>query len=248
MRPGPLFREAIEIHIREGHGFAAYFYLLLLFVPVVVLSLFLPTLDAQVWIAPAAFFNVSAVAAMLLIGYFTLRMANQEFAPWRFVSLRRRLVDEKMTPLEIAADQLALLALEIVVFILLAAPLLLWAGAIARVPGATMVAVVSLLFFYALCYGVWGLAALAAWERKLEMRQVFIRAFFISVLIATAVFYLPLNPPAFLLAYLGDREMAPLILWGRRWPAGAVHFLFHVFLLGAGAALYLRALRREIDS
>ena len=248
MRPGPLFREGVEVHIREGHGFAAYFYLLLLFVPTVILSLFLPTLDAQVWIAPAAFFNVSAVAAMLLIAYFTLRLANQEFAPWRFVSLRRRLVDEKLKPYQVAADQLALLCLQILVLILLAAPLLLWAGAIARVPAAAMIAVVSLLFFYALAYGVWGLVALAAWERKLEGRQVFIRAFFISALIVTAVVYLPLNPAAFLLAYLGDKEIAPLLLWGRRWPAGAVHFLFHFFLLGAGIALYLRALRREIDS
>jgi hypothetical protein len=40
--------------------------------------------------------------------------------------------------------------------------------------------------------------------------------------------------------------MAPLLLWGRRWPAGAVHFAFHFLLLGAGAWLYYRALKREI--
>lgn len=248
MRPGPLFDEGVEIHIAEGHGFAAYFYLLILFVPVVFLALFLPALDAQVWIAPAAFFNVSSIAAMILIAYFTLRVANQEFAPWRFVSLRRRLVEENLGIGEVALGHVSLLCLQIAVFILLSAPLLVWAGAIARVPAVKMMAVFLLLFFYALAYGTWGLVAMAAWERKLEIRQVFIRAFFISAMILSAVWYLPLNPAAFLLAYLGDKEMAPLVLWGRRWPPGAAHFLFHFMLLGAGLSVYYRALRREIFS
>jgi hypothetical protein len=248
MRPGAVFDEGVEIHIAEGHGFAAYFYLLILFVPIVFLALFLPALDAQVWIAPAAFFNVSSVAAMILIAFFTLRVANQEFAPWRFVPLRRRLVEEHIRAVEVALGQLCLLGLQIAVFILLAAPLLVWAGAIARVPAVKILAVFVLLFFYALAYGVWGLAAAASWGRKLEVRQVFIRAFFISAMIFTAVWYLPLNPVAFLLSYLGDKQTAPLLLLGRRWAPGAAHFLFHFFLLGAGLAAYYRALRREIFS
>ncbi|HEY1269002.1 MAG TPA: hypothetical protein VGH16_17220 [Candidatus Binatia bacterium] len=248
MKAGALFRESVEIHIAEGHGFAAYFYLLVLLAPVVFLALFLPALDAQIWIAPAAFFSISSVAAMILTTYFALRLANQEFAPWRFVPLRRRLGEEKLSPAEVAKGHGALLCLEVAVLIMLAAPLLAWAGAIARIPIRVVLTVLALLFFYGLAYGVWGLTALAAWERKLEVRQVFIRAFFISVMILTTVFYVPMNPVGYLLGYLGDKDMAPLLLWGRRWSAGTAHFTFHFLLLGAGAWIYYRALKREIGS
>src|SRR5205814_5787317 len=217
MNLGPLFREGVEVNIGEGHGFAAYFYLLILLVPVAFLALFLPGLDAQFWIAPGAFFTTAAVAAMILIAYFTLRVANQEFAPWRFVPLRRRLMEEHLPVGAAARGHLALLGLQTAIFTLLAAPLLVWAGAVARVPPGRIAAVLLLLFFYGLAYGVWGLVALAAWERKLEIRQVFIRGFFIAALIASAVFYLPLNPAAFLLAYLGDKAMAPLLRSVLRW-------------------------------
>lgn len=248
MKAGALFREGVEIHIAEGHGFAAYFYLLVLLAPVVFLALFLPALDSQVWIAPAAFFSISSVSAMILTTYFALRLANQEFAPWRFVSLRRRLTEEKLSPVEIAKDHISLLGLEVGILVLLAAPLLVWAAAIARVPGSALTAVLLLLFFYGFVYGLWGLTALAAWERKLEIRQVFVRAFFISVMIATAVIYIPLNPLGFMLGYLGDKDMAPMLLWGRRWSAGTAHFTFHLLLVGAGAWIYYRALRRELGS
>lgn len=248
MTLGPLFREGVEVSITEGHGFAAYFYLLILLVPVAFLALFLPGLDAQLWIAPGAFFTTAVAAAMILIAYFTLRIANQEFAPWRFVPLRRRLMEERVAVDEVARGHLALLGLQTAIFVLLAAPLLVWAGAIARVPAGRIAAVLALLFFYGVVYGVWGLVALAAWERKLEVRQVFIRGFFIGTMIVTAVFYLPLNPVAFLLAYLGDKPMAPLALAGRRWLPEAVHFIFHLVLFAAAVWLYRRALKREIDS
>ncbi len=248
MKSESLFREGVEVHIAEGHAFAAYFYLLVLLAPVVFLALFLPALDAQIWIAPGAFFSISAVASMILTSYFSLRLANQEFAPWRFVSLRRRLAEENGRLLETAEGHFALLGLEVLILVLLAAPLLVWAGAIARVPVFRIVAVHLLLLFYALVYGAWGLTALALWERKLEIRQVFIRAFFISVMILTVIYYVPLNPVGFLLGYLGDKDMAPLLLWGRRWPAGAAHFGFHGFLLAAGVGIYYRALKREIGS
>jgi hypothetical protein len=248
MTLGPLFREGVEVSIAEGHGFAAYFYLLILLVPVAFLALFLPGLDAQLWIAPGAFFTTAAVAAMILIAYFTLRAANQEFAPWRFVPLRRRLMEERVRVGDVARGHVALLGLQTAIFVLLATPLLVWAGAIARVPAGRIAAVLALLFFYGVVYGIWGLVALAAWERKLEVRQVFIRGFFITAMIVTAVFYLPLNPVAFLLAYLGDKDMVPLALAGRRWPPGAAHFVFHLVLAAAGLWLYRRALKREIDS
>lgn len=245
MKLGPVFREGIEIQIVEGHGFAAYFYLMILLAPVVFLALFLPSLDADVWIGPAQLFKVSSSAALLLIVYFGLRVANQEFAPWRFLPLKRWLRDEKQTAAEIARAQWSILALQILILVLLASPFLVWAAAIARVRIGSMLAVLLLIYFYALVYGVWGLAALALWERKFETRQVFVRGFVIGAMILSAAFYLPLNPVAFLLAYLEEKEMAALMLWGRRWPAGAVHFEFHILLLGLGLWIHRRALGRE---
>jgi len=248
MRPGPIFREALQIHLVEGHGFGAYCYLMIFLTPVVFLTLFLPSLETQVWIGPAQVFKVSVVAAMILIAYFSLKAANQEFAPWRYIALKRRLVDEKLTPAEIARDHLALLALQIVLLVLLAAPLLVWAGAIARAPAAAIFAVFLLIVFYAFAYGVWGLAALALWERKLETRQVFVRAFFIAAVFVSAALYLPLNSIAFLLSFLEEKELARLSLFGARWPAGVAHFAFHALLLGLGLWIYRRALRARIES
>ena len=245
MKLGPVFREGIEIYLAEGHGFAAYFYLLILLAPAVFLSLFLPSLDAQVWVGPAQLFKLSSVAAMILIVYFSLRVANQEFAPWRFRPLKRWLLDEKLSRSEMVGAQLAVFLLHVAVFVLLSSPLLVWAGAIARAPAGSVLSVFLLLLFYALAYGVWGLAALALWERRFETRQVFVRSLFIGSVFLSAALYLPLNPVAFLLSYLGERAMAPLSLWGWQWPASAVHFLFHIFLLGSGLLTYRWALRRE---
>ena len=131
---------------------------------------------------------------------------------------------------------------------LLSAPLLVWAGAIARVPAAAIFSVFALIFFYALAVGVWGLAALALWERKLETRQVFVRAFFIATVFVSAAVYLPLNSIAFLLSFLEEKELARLILLGIHWPASAVHFAFHALLLGSGLWIYRRALIERIES
>ena len=248
MKLGPVFREAVEIHLVEGHGFAVYFYLMILLAPVVFLTLFLPSLDTQVWVGPAQLFKVSAVAATVLIVYFSLRVANQEFAPWRFLPLRRWLIDRQVAIPEMARAHLAILSLQILLLILLSAPLLVWAGAIARVRTGSMLSVFLLIFFYALAYGVWGLAALVWWERKSEIRQVFVRALFIAAFFVSAALYLPLNPIAFLLAFLGDKEMAPLAFLGRRWPANAMHLIFHLLVLGSGWSMYRWALGKEIDS
>ncbi|HEY2990290.1 MAG TPA: hypothetical protein VGL11_21425 [Candidatus Binatia bacterium] len=245
MSLGPIFREGIEVHFVEGHGFAAYFYFLILLAPAVFLALFLPSLDAQVWIGPAQLFKVAAVTAMVLIVYSSLRVANQEFAPWRFAGLRHWLVEEKVSAAEIARAHLTLLCLQALLLILLAAPLLFWSAAIARAPASATASVFLLIFFYALAYGIWGLAALALWERKLESRQVFVRALFISLVFLSAALYVPLNPIAFLWFYVADKEMAPLVVWGWRGNAIAVHFAFHLGLLAAGGLVYRRALRRE---
>ena len=42
----------------EGHGFAVYFYLLIILAPVVFLSLYLPSLDTQMWSGSANLFKV----------------------------------------------------------------------------------------------------------------------------------------------------------------------------------------------
>jgi hypothetical protein len=248
MRSGPIFRETIQVHLAEGHGFAAYFYLMILLTPVVFLTLFLPSLETQVWIGPAQVFKVSAVAAMILIVYFGLKTANQEFAAWRFISLKRRLVEEKLSPAAVAVDHLALLALQILILELLAAPLIVWAGAIARVAAPVIFSVFVLIFFYAFAYGVWGLAALGWWERKLETRQVFVRAFFIAAMFVSAAVYLPLNPVAFVLSFLEEKELARMSWLGIRWPASAVHFVFHALLLGSGLWSYRRALMARAES
>jgi hypothetical protein len=216
--------------------------------PVIFLTLFLPSMDTQAWIGPAQVFKVSSIAAMLLIVYFSLKVANQEFAPWRFAALRRWLVDDNVSPAAMARAHLAVLSLQISLLILLAAPLLVWAGAIARVPALSIVAVFALIFLYALVYGVWGLAALALWERKIETRQVFVRAFFIVAMFVSAAVYLPLNGIAFLLAFLGERELARLNLLGWQLPGSAVHWVFYALLLGTGLWTYRFGLRRRIDS
>ena len=100
---------------------------------------------------------------------------------------------------------------------LLCLPFLIWAGAIARTPPINIGCTLLLLPFYALTYGVWGLASLALWERRVESRQVFIRSFFVGLVILSALFYLPLNPVAFVLALLSRQELPPLLLFGWQW-------------------------------
>jgi hypothetical protein len=102
--------------------------------------------------------------------------------------------------------------------------------------------------FYALSYSVWGLVTLVLWERRFETRQVFIRCFFFSLVLLSALVYLPLNPVAFLLAYLGRQELEPLTVMSVKWSATVVHFVFHLFLDGLGLATYAWALKREVAS
>jgi len=179
-----------------------------------------------------------------LLVYFAMRVANQEFAPWRFQPLKRWLREEKLAASTVGLAQLTFLSLHLLVSILLCAPLLIWAGAIARTELTTVSVTFLLLIFYSLSYGVWGLVTLALWERKAENRQVLVRCFFFSVAIVSALIYLPLNPVAYLLSYLAREELASLTIGGLKWSATAVHFGFHLSLLGTGLATYLWALKR----
>jgi hypothetical protein len=183
---------------------------------------------------------------LLLIAYFALRVANQEFAPWRFRSIRNWIGEQGQSVSTIAQGQFAFLALHIGFSIFLCTPLLIWAAAIARTPADRLAGTMLLLFFYALSYSVWGLLTLVLWERRAETRQVFIRCFFFVLVIVSALFYLPLNPVAFLLAYLGRQELSALTLLGRNWSATTVHFAFHIALGGLGFAFYALALKRQV--
>jgi hypothetical protein len=244
MKDNPVFREAAEILFLEGQGFSAYFLMLAILAPIEFLSLAIPALDVQMWTGSANLFKVSSVTALLLIVYFTLRVANQEFASWKFQPMKRWLREDQLPASTVGVGQLSFLALHLFICLLLCAPLLVWAGAIARTHPAAVGVTFLLLVFYSLSYGVWGLVALALWERKIENRQVFVRFFFFSTVIVSALFYLPLNPVAYLLAYLGREELAPLVIGEWRGSATAVHLGFHLFLLGMGLAIYQWALRR----
>jgi len=245
MRENPVWRESVEIFFAEGHGFAVYFYLLIIMAPVEYLSLYIPSLDAQRWSGSASLFKVTAVTALLLMVYFTLRVGNQEFAAWRFKSFKHWVRERGQSATAISQGQTCFLVAHTTLSLLLCGPFLVWAGAIARTPPAKIGAVFLLLPFYALSYGVWGLASLALWERRLENRQVFIRSLFTCLVILSALFYLPLNPIAFVLAFLSRQELPPLILFGIQWPGTFTHLVFHVLLGISGYAIYRWALTRE---
>lgn len=245
MKNNPLLREGLGVFFAEGQGFQVYFYLLVTLAPIHFLSLYLPSLDVHAWSGSAGLFKVTAATALLLIVYFALRVANQEFAPWRFKAVRRWVNEEGLSIVTIARGQRLFLLLHVLCSILLCAPFLVWAGAIARTPGTRIVGTFALVIFYAVVYGIWGLAALVLWDRHPESRQVFIRCFFFGILLFSGLFYLPLNPVAYLLAYIGRQEPVPLTLMGWAPSAAWVHFSFHLVLGAAGFAGHRWALKRE---
>lgn len=246
MSRNPIWRESLQIYFAEGHGFQVYFYLLIILAPVEFFSLYIPSLDAQMWSGSASLFKVCAVSAQLLLIYFSLRVANQEFAPWRFKGLRLWIRDEGQSVSAIGQGQRQFLCTHVALSMLLLLPLLTWAGAIARTPPPAILTTLLLLCFYALAYGVWGLAALALWERRLESRQVFIRCLFVGLVILTALFYGPINPVIFLVSFLSRTDLPALSVAGLALPASVIHFLFHGMLAAAGCWLHQRGLRKEL--
>jgi hypothetical protein len=248
MKSNPILRESIAIYFTEGHGFPVYFYILVILAPVEFLSLYLPSLDAQMWSGSASLFKVTAIATLLLTIYFGLRVANQEFASWRFQTLKRWSRENGQSNAAIAQGQLGFLSLHVGLSVLLCAPLLIWAAAIARTPLPIVAVTFLLLFFYAWGYSVWGLFALILWERRAESRQVFIRSFFFTLTILSLLVYLPLNPVAFLLGTLSRQEFPPLSVGGYQWPAAVIHFAAHLFLLGLALLAQRWALRRELTT
>jgi hypothetical protein len=248
MNRNPILRESLDIFFSEGHGLSVYFYILVILAPVEFLSLYLPSLDAQMWSGSASLFKVTGVTTLLLTVYFGLRVANQEFASWRFQTLKHWTRDNGQSMAAIAQGQLMFLSLHIALSVLLCAPLLVWAAAIARTPFSIVAITFLLLFFYAWGYSIWGLFALILWERRAESRQVFIRSFFFTLTILSLLIYLPLNPVAFLLGILSRQEFPPLTIAGSQWSAAAVHFSAHLLLVGLALLAHRWALRRELTT
>jgi hypothetical protein len=242
----PVFKEGVQIYLIEGKAFGAFFYLLGLLGLVQFAILFLPSLDPQGWMGSAYLFRMSAVAALMLVVYFVLRLAGQEYAPWKFFTLRRWLQQEGLTMPELAAAHVSLLLVYASALVLLSSPLLVWAGAISRADGFAILSTILLLFCYAVVYGFWGIVALAAWDQKLEARQVFVRCVFGILVFISALVYLPSNPIFFLLAHLEQTELpSAAFSFGLRVPGTAVHAMFQIAFLGAAVAAYARTLKRR---
>jgi hypothetical protein len=240
----PVLRESLGVFFGERQGLPVYFHLLIILAPVEFLSLYMPLLGAQMWTGPGNLLKFSSSFAVLLIVYFALRVANREYESSRFKPLKHWLRDSGQPAGVVASGQVAFLVVHIVCSLLLSAPLLIWAAAIARAPLAGLAETLALIPFYALCYGVWGLVALVLWEREPERREMVVRLFIGIVALASMAIYLPLNPVAYLLAVLGREELAPLNIAGVEWSADSVHFGFHLVLGGAGLAAHRWALER----
>jgi hypothetical protein len=241
----PAFKEGVQIYLIEGKAFSAFFYLLSLLGLVQFAILFLPSLDPQGWMGSAYLFRMSAVAALMLVVYFVLRLAGQEYAPWKFFTLRRWL-QEGLTVPALAAAHVSLLLVYASALVLLLSPLLVWAGAISRADGFAILSTILLLFSYAVVYGFWGIVALAAWDQKLEAKQVFVRCVFGILVFISALVYLPLNPIAFLLSYLEQTELpSAAFFFGLRLSGAVVHAMFQIALLVAAVAAYSWALKRR---
>ncbi|MFQ5682300.1 MAG: hypothetical protein ACE5HC_03415 [Candidatus Binatia bacterium] len=240
----PVFREGIQLYLLEGHGMSAYFYVIIILAPLEFLAIFLPSLDPKTWMGPANLFKISSIAALALIVYFGLKIVTQEIVPWKFRPLKHWIHHGGVGLSKVARGQLALVCFHMLLMILLCTPLLVWAGAVARAAAGTILLTIFFLLFYSISYGVWGLVAVTLWEHRVESRQTFIRCFFVFFVLLSGLVYSPLNPVAFLLSYLRQESMAPLVVFGWRGSLFAVHFLFHIFLLGSALLTYAWALRK----
>jgi len=243
-----VFRESVEVFYYEGHGLTIYLYLLVVMAPVQLLSLYLPSLDAQMWNGSASLFKVCSVTALLLIVYFALRVANQEFSPWRFQPLRRWSREHGLSVSSIRGAQIGFLLLHIGISTLLCSPFLLWAAAISRTPWVAIASTFFLLPFYGLTYGVWGLASLVLWERRVESRQILMRAFVFCLVAVSSLVYLPLNPVVYLLSCIGRRELPPFVLGGWQGSATLLHVMFHLLLCGGALIAYRKTFKRGLAS
>ena len=241
----PVLRDSLDVFFGEKQGLPAYFYLLVTLALIEFLALCAPFLGAHTWSGAGNLVKVVSSIAVLLTIYFALRVANREYAPSRFKPLAHWWNERRQPVGVVATGQLAFLATHVAGSLLLIAPLLAWAAAISRVTPAGLAAMLALIPFYAICYGVWGLAALALWEGRQDDRELILRCGIGVVALVAMAIYLPLNPVAYLLSLLAHEEPAPFTIGPLRWPADVFHFAFHLVLGGAGVAVHRWALARS---
>ncbi|MCC7483555.1 MAG: hypothetical protein IT529_01075 [Burkholderiales bacterium] len=241
----PVLREHLEVSFGEGRGLPAYFHVLAGLALIQFLALCTPFLGVQVWSGAGHLLTVCASLAVLLVLYCTLRVANREYAPSRFRTVEYWVRERGESPGTVARGEVAFLAVHAAGATLLVAPLLAWAAAIAHVPAPALAAILALIPFYALCYGVWGLVVLALWEHDADAREVIVRSFVVGALIAPMALYLPLNPVAYVFALAGQQAPAALgLAAGLEWPPGIANIVFHLALGGTGLAAHRWALGR----
>ena len=171
----------------RAHGFDVYFYLLIILVPVEFLSLYFPSLDAQMWSGSAESFQSLRGYGPGVDRLFFPARGQSGVCP---VALQDAQVLVARTGCHAAIGAQGASGFFRCPFrfsLLLCAPLLVWAGAISRTPLTSIAGTFLFLLFYAVSYGVWGLAALVLWERRVESRQVFIRCFFVCLVLLSGV-------------------------------------------------------------
>lgn len=240
----PVLREHLTLTFNEGHGLPAHLYPLGYLALVEFLLLTPMFLDTQMWSGSGSLLKICASLAVVLTVYFTLRAANRVYAPSRFKPLKYWLHERGYPVGVVARGQVAFLFAHVASAMLLIAPLLLWAGAISHTPPASLGATLALIPFYAVCYGVWGLAVLALLEREIEVRELVTRGFTVLILIIAMVVYLPLNPVVYVLAVAGVTEPVRFSVAGVDWPPGVANLSFHLAYGTAGFVAHRWALAR----
>jgi len=242
----PVLREGMTVYWREGQAFVAYFFYLVILSSLEFVALILPAGDSKFWVGPAFLFKFSAVVAMLLLVYFSLRLAGLEFVGWKFASLKHWLQEENLGVGTVAFGLLGVLFLHVSLLLILSLPMLAWSGAIARTPLATIGSTTGFLFLYTMGYGVWGLVGLTFWERKVDSRRVFVRWIFVCFFLLSGVLAQTLNPVVFLLYHVGARDMTGGPLLGLGWllTPGAIHMTFHFLVLLVSLCLLTWGLKR----
>ena len=244
----PIIREGIQVYFHETQGLAVYGVYLIILALLQCLVIILPAGDPRVWLGPAYLFKLTAVGVLLSSAYFIMRLANQEIATRKFQSLTHWFKYQRLTVANVAVGQIFLMCIHISILLLLALPLLGWAGAIEHTPLPSILGTLALLFLYAFIYGSWGLFAVAFWDHSQDSRRVFVRCLLVCLLLVSGLLYLALNPVAFLLRHLEGLEFLPLELGEWRLEGTTVHMIYHAVLLLSGIGLYGWALRRTKET
>jgi hypothetical protein len=240
----PVLREQLTIGFSEGHVLPAHLYPLGLLALVEFLFLTPTFMDAQMWSGAGSLLKICASLAVVLTVYFTLRAANRVYAPSRFKPLKYWLHERGYPVGVVARGQAAFLFAQAATSVLLIAPLLVWAGAISHTPPATLAATLALIPFYAVCYGVWGLAALALLEGQFVECELATRGFTVVVLLIAMVVYFPLNPVVYVLAVAGVTDPVRFSIAGADWPPDVANLSFHLAYGAAGFVAHRWALAR----